>query len=111
MHSNACIGERSSFHLQGEPRLCFLWTKILEWVSIAVTLYAHIREVLGSNLGRAATIVTEVFVLFLNPSRKVSGWYLNLARAALFQILSHSPFIRHPTAQRYIAQILTATHR
>jgi hypothetical protein len=41
-------------------------------VSIVRTLYTHIPELLGSNLGRD-TVLTEVSVVFLSPPRQITA--------------------------------------
>jgi hypothetical protein len=59
-----------------------------EQVSLAVTLYVCIQEVVDSNLGRDSSY-TQVLVVFLSPSRQILEQYLDYAKAAPFQDLSN----------------------
>jgi hypothetical protein len=43
---------------------------------IAAALWTCIPEVLGLNLGRTPSILTEFFVVFLCPSGRIPGEYL-----------------------------------
>jgi hypothetical protein len=51
---------------------------VVEWLTLL-----QIREVPGSNFG----LETEVFVVFLSPSRQIPGWYPKLG---------HDRFLFHP---------------
>jgi hypothetical protein len=53
---------------------------------VGLTLMTCAQEVLGSKLGRDA-IITEVFVVFLSPSRKILESALKLG---------HDHFLQHP---------------
>jgi hypothetical protein len=45
---------------------------VVKWL----TFVLRILEVLASNLGPETGILTEVFVVFLSPSRKITVYYL-----------------------------------
>jgi hypothetical protein len=45
--------------------------------------------------------VTEVFNIFLGPSRQLPGWYFCYATAGSFQILSNLSHINHPITRHY----------
>jgi hypothetical protein len=57
------------------------------YVGVAVTLKNHILELLGSNLGLTAAILTEVFREFLQFTQENVGIVPQLAATVSFQIL------------------------
>jgi hypothetical protein len=51
----------------------------------------------------------DMFVIFLSPSRLLSGWYFDQATAASFQILCNSLFTEHVTIRFYIVSTITTS--
>jgi hypothetical protein len=65
----------------------------------------RIRELLGSNLGRATCYTDRVLAGFFGSSTRIMGEYFDPSTSASFQILSNSLFI-YPTVSRYKLQTL-----
>jgi hypothetical protein len=72
----------------------------LTWVGVTATLYTRIRDLNCSNLMRYSGC-SEIFVIFVCPSRKTRVEYLNLVITVCFQIISASTFVTHSTIQLY----------
>jgi hypothetical protein len=65
---------------------------MVEWL----ILLLHIREAWVKILAQRLAILTEIFVIFLNPSRQMLGWYCKIRPQPLpsksFSFI-HSPII------------------
>jgi hypothetical protein len=79
-----------------------MYTHYKQQEDIALMPWTYIQKVPSSNLGWGIAITTEVFMVFLNPSKHMPGKYLDYAMTASFQMLTNSSLTNHPTIQHYI---------
>jgi hypothetical protein len=63
----------------------------------AVTLWIYTEKVPIFNLGWGIAMTSEIFMVFLNPSRCMPGKYPDYAMTASFQMLTNSSLTNHPT--------------
>jgi hypothetical protein len=61
-----------------------------------------LADIAGKRLSTVGTILTEIFLVFLRPSKQMPGQYLRIDQDQYFDMLYNSLFINSFTLQRYI---------
>jgi hypothetical protein len=66
-------------------------------IGMEIMLRIYILDILYSNLGQGPGCTTGFLMVFLSPSRRVPGYYLDYVMIASFQFLSNSSFTYNST--------------